>query len=122
MTANKQKPMLHHEGEDKLRNYTQYNYQTLRDDIFMLGKDGTVTGHRIAPTRSTCAVLVGSQNQNREWLYSQQQTVSSEGYSGHAFSSFVPHTVSASETKVCTDCHVSKTGYNNATMAQLLMQ
>ncbi|MFN0111179.1 MAG: hypothetical protein ACKVZH_20140, partial [Blastocatellia bacterium] len=122
MTANKQKPMLHNEGADKLRNYTQYNFQTLRDDIYMLGKDGTVTGQRIAPVRSTCAVLVGSQNQNREWLYSQQQTVSSEGYSGHAFSSFVPHTVSTSETKVCTDCHVSKANDNNAIMAQLLMQ
>lgn len=122
MTANKKKPMLHNEGEESLRNYTQYNFQTLRDDIFMLGKDGTVTGHRIAPTRSTCAILVGSQNQNREWLYSQQQTISSEGYSGHAFSTFVPHTVSASETKVCTDCHVAKTGDNNAVMAQLLMQ
>ena len=122
MTANKQKPMLHNEGQDNLRNYTQYNFQTLRDDIYMLGKDGTVTGHRIAPTRSTCAVLVGSQNQNREWLYSQQQTVSSEGYSGHAFSTFVPHTVSTSETKVCTDCHVAKTNDNNALMAQLLMQ
>jgi len=122
MVANRKKPMLHNEGTDSLRNYTQYNYQTLRDDIFMLGKDGTVTGRRIAPTRSTCAVLVGSQNQNREWLYSQQQTVSSEGYSGHAFSTFVPHTVSTSETKVCTDCHVSKTNDNNAVMAQLLMQ
>ncbi len=68
------------------------------------------------------AVLVGSQNQNREWLYSQQQTVSSEGYSGHAFSSFVPHTVSTSETKTCTDCHVAKANDNNAIMAQLLMQ
>jgi hypothetical protein len=122
MVANKQKPMLHNEGEDELRNYTQYNFQTLRDDIFMLGKDGTVTGRRIAPTRSTCAVLVGSQNQNREWLYSQQQTVSSEGYSGHAFSTFVPHTVSTSETKVCSDCHISKNNDNNAIMAQLLMQ
>ncbi|MCI0524738.1 MAG: hypothetical protein L0Y75_05690 [Acidobacteria bacterium] len=122
MVANRKKPMLHNEGTDSLRNYTQYNYQTLRDDIFMLGKDGTVTGRRIAPTRSTCAVLVGSQNQNREWLYSQQQTVSSEGYSGHAFSTFVPHTVSTSETKVCTDCHVSKGNDNNAIMAQLLMQ
>ena len=122
MQANKQKPMLHNEGTDNLRNYTQYNFQTLRDDIFMLGKDSTVSGHRIAPTRSTCAVLVGSQNQNREWLYSQQQTVSSEGYSGHAFSTFVPHTVGASETKVCTDCHVSKQNDNNAIMAQLLMQ
>jgi hypothetical protein len=122
MVANKKKPMLHNEGEESLRNYTQYNFQTLRDDIFMLGKDGTVTGHRIAPTRSTCAILVGSQNQNREWLYSQQQTVSAEGYSGHAFSSYVPHTVSTSETKVCTDCHVSKANDNNAIMAQLLMQ
>lgn len=122
MTANKQKPSLHNEGQDNLRNYTQYNFQTLRDDIYMLGKDGTVTGRRVAPTRSTCAVLVGSQNQNREWLYSQQQTISSEGYSGHAFSSFVPHTVSTSETKTCTDCHVSKANDNNAIMAQLLMQ
>ncbi|MGE0102115.1 MAG: hypothetical protein AB7H86_07070 [Blastocatellales bacterium] len=122
MTANKQKPMLHNEGQDNLRNYTQYNFQTLRDDIFMLGKDGTVTGRRIAPTRSTCAILVGSQNQNREWLYSQQQTVSSEGYSGQAFSTFVPHTVSTTTTKSCTDCHVSKSNDNNAIMAQLLMQ
>lgn len=121
MIANKQKPMLHNEGQDNLRNYTQYNFQTLRDDIYMLGKDSTVSGHRIAPTRSTCAVLVGSQNQNREWLYSQQQTISSEGYSGQAFSTFVPHTVSTSETKVCTDCHVSKSNDNNAVMAQLLM-
>ncbi len=122
MTANKQKPMLHNEAEDNLRNYTQYNFQTLRDDIYMLGKDGTVTGHRVAPSRSTCAVLVGSQNQNREWLYSQQQTISSEGYSGHSFSTFVPHTVSTAETKTCVDCHVSKANDNNALMAQLLMQ
>lgn len=122
MTANKQKPMLHNEGTDSLRNYTQYNFQTLRDDIFMLGKDGTVTGRRIAPTRSSCAVLVSSQNQNREWIYSQQQTVSSEGYSGHSFSTFVPHTVSTANTKVCTDCHISKANDNNAIMAQLLMQ
>ncbi len=122
MTANKKRPMLHNEATDSLRNYTAYNYQTLRDDIFMLGKDSTVSGHRIAPTRSTCAILVGSQNQNREWLYSQQQTISSEGYSGHAFSTFVPHTVGAAETKVCTDCHISKQNDNNATMAQLLMQ
>jgi len=122
MVANRQKPMLHNEGSDELRNYTQYNFQTLRDDIFMLAKDGTVTGRRIAPSRSTCAVLVGSQNQNREWLYSQQQTISSDGYSGHAFSTFVPHTVSTGETKVCSDCHITKANNNNATMAQLLMQ
>lgn len=120
MTANEKKPMLHNEGEI-LRNWTSYNYQTIRDDIFMLGRDGTVTGWRIAPIRSACAVLVSSQNQNREWIYSQQQTVSAEGYSGQAFSPFVPHTVRAKETKVCTDCHLSADNDNNAWMAQVLM-
>jgi len=88
----------------------------------MLGIDGTVTGHRIAPVRSSSAVLVSSQNQNRDWLYSQQQTVSAEGYSGQAFNTHVPHTVRAKETKGCTDCHVSRAGDNNAIMAQLLLQ
>ena len=74
----------------------------------MLGVDGTVTGHRIAPTRSTCAMVVSSQNANRDWLYYQQQTISAEGFSGFAFSSYYPHTVRAKETKTCTDCHVSK--------------
>ncbi len=94
----------------------------LRDDIYMLGVDGTVTGHRIAPTRSTCAVVVSSQNANRDWLYYMQQTISAEGFSGFGFSSYYPHTVRATETKTCTDCHVSREGDNNAWMAQLLMQ
>jgi hypothetical protein len=121
MKANEKKPLLHDKG-DTLRNWTPYNFQTLRDDVFMLGIDGTATGNRIAPARSSCAVLVGSQNQNREWVYSQQQTTSSEGLAGHAFSTFVPHTVRATETKTCTDCHVSSANDNNAWMAQVLMQ
>jgi hypothetical protein len=121
MTANARRPMLHNEGL-LTRNYTSYNFQVLRDDIFMLGVDGTVTGHRIAPARSSCAVLVSSQNANREWLYYTQQTVSASGFSGQAFSTFVPHTVRAKETKQCTDCHVSAANDNNAWMAQLLLQ
>lgn len=120
MRANRRKPVLHWEG-DTLRNWTSYNFQTIRDDVFMLAIDPTVMKHRIAPARSSCAVLVGSQNQNREWVYSQQQTISAEGFSGHAFSTFVPHTVRATETKTCTDCHVSARNDNNAWMAQLLM-
>ncbi len=88
----------------------------------MLGVDGTVTKHRIAPTRSTCAVTVSSQNANRDWLYYQQQTISAEGFSGFGFSPYFPHTVRAKETKTCTSCHVSKEEDNNAWMAQLLMQ
>jgi hypothetical protein len=55
-------------------------------------------------------------------VYSQQQTVSSEGYSGQAFNTHVPHTVRATETKMCTDCHVSAKNDNNAILAQLLLQ
>jgi hypothetical protein len=121
MTANARKPMLHNEGL-LTKNYTSYNFQVLRDDIYMLGVDGTVTGHRVAPARSSCAVLVSSQNANREWLYYTQQTVSAPGFSGQAFSTFVPHTVRAKETKQCSDCHVSEKNDNNAWMAQLLLQ
>jgi hypothetical protein len=121
MTANARKPMLHNEGLTT-RNYTSYNFQVLRDDIYMLGVDGTVTGHRIAPARSSCAILVSSQNANRDWLYYTQQTISAPGFSGQAFSTFVPHTVRAKETKQCSDCHVSAANDNNAWMAQLLLQ
>ena len=87
-------PMLHNEGLTT-RNYTSYNFEVLRDDIYMLGVDGTVTNHRIAPTRSTCAVVVSSQNANRDWLYYTQQTISAEGFSGFGFSPYYPHTVRA---------------------------
>ena len=121
MTANQRTPMLHNEGLTT-RNWTAYNFQVLRDDIYALGIDGTVTGHRVAPVRSACAVLVSSQNNDRDWLYYQQQTISAEGFSGQAFSTFVPHTVRAKETKGCTDCHVSRNNDNNAWMAQLFLQ
>jgi hypothetical protein len=120
MQANRKMPNRHNEGGDS-RNFTTYNYQVLRDDVFMLGRDGTVTGNRIAPVRSSSAVLVSSQNQNREWIYSQQQTVSAEGFAGQTFNTHVPHTVRATETKGCSDCHVSKKNDNNAWMAQTLL-
>ena len=143
--ANKKMPALHNEG-DVSRNYVSYNFQTLRDDVFMLARDGDVTGNRIGPARSSCAIHVGSYNANRESIYVQQQTISAEGLSGIAFSTNVPHTVRGgptrdqggpdkgravapeaylpgrNETKQCTDCHVSNDNDNNAIMAQLLMQ
>ncbi len=103
----------------------------------MLARDGNVTGNRIGPARSSCAIHVGSYNGNRESIYVQQQTISGEGLSGIAFSTNVPHTVRGGngwdpnqsertpgtyETKSCTDCHVSINNDNNAIMAQLLMQ
>lgn len=121
--ANLKMPHLHFDG-DVTRNYTSYCFQTLRDDVFMLARDGDATGNRIGPARSSCAIHVGSYNQNRESIYVQQQTVSAEGFSGLAFSTNVPHTVRGAgrfETKQCTDCHVSVRNDNNAWLAQLLM-
>ena len=122
--ANLKMPNLHADGEIS-RNYVPYNFQTLRDDIYMLARDGDATGNRIGPARSSCAVHVGSYNNNRESIYPQQQTISAEGFGGTAFSTNVPHTVrgrGVRETKQCTDCHLSKENNNNAWMAQLLMQ
>lgn len=119
--ANRKMPELHNEG-DITRNYTSYNFQTLRDEVFMLARDGNVTGNRIGPSRSSCAIHVGSYNLNRESIYVQQQTISAEGPSGIAFSTNVPHTVRGKgETKMCNDCHLSTANDNNAVMAQLLM-
>ncbi|MCZ6699429.1 MAG: hypothetical protein O7D94_10905, partial [Planctomycetota bacterium] len=121
MRQNFRKPMLHNEGL-LLRNYTTYNFQVLRDDVFMLGIDSTVKDHKIAPVRSSSAVIVGSANANREWVYSQQQTISSEGFSGQAFNPHYPHAVRKTETRACSDCHISEDNDNNAWMAQLLLQ
>src|SRR5207237_7183904 len=90
--ANKKMPALHFEGEFQ-RNYVAYNFQTLRDDVFMLARDGNVTSNKIGPARSSCAVHVGSYNNNCDSIYVQQQTISADGLSGIAFSSNVPHTV-----------------------------
>ncbi len=134
--ANIKAPELHNNG-DVTRNRTSYNFQTLRDDVFMLARDGNVTGNRIGPARSSCAIHVSSLDANRQSIYVQQQTISGDGLSGIAFSTNVPHTVRGGagweneadpnhagvyETKSCTDCHLSGKDDNNAIMAQLLMQ
>ena len=120
MKANQRVPQNKFEGVTD-RNYTTYNPQVVRDDVFMLGIDGTVKKNRMAVLRSSSAVVVSSQNANREWVYSQQQTFSAEGYSGQAFNPHFPHTTSSvGTTKNCTDCHLSKNNDNNAWMTQLL--
>jgi len=120
MRANQRTPLNKYEGITT-RNFTSYNPQVVRDDVFMLGLDSTVKDNRLAVIRSSSAVIVGSQNANREWVYSQQQTVSAEGYSGQAFNPHFAHTTSSvGTTKNCTDCHLSKDNDNNAIMTQLL--
>ncbi len=105
MRANAKSAMPHNEGTET-RNYTSYNFDVLRDDVYMLGVDGTVTGNRIAPTRSTCAVVVSSQNANRDWLYYQQQTISAEGFSGFGvqLAALSAHGARQGDQDRCTSC------------------
>jgi hypothetical protein len=110
-----------YEGETA-RNYATYNPQVARDDMFQLAKHMTTKGGTIAPVRSSSALLLSSTNINRERIYVQQPPISSIGFSSQAFAPHFPHTVRRTETKTCSDCHVSAANDNNAIMAQLLLQ
>lgn len=119
--ANWRKPMNHYEGELS-RNWTTYNPQVLRDDGYMLGIAGTTKGNKITTVRSSSALVLSSVNANREQIYIQQAPISTPGFSSQAFNPHFAHTVRATETRTCTDCHVSSKNDNNAWMAQLLLQ
>jgi hypothetical protein len=103
------------------RNYATYNPEVAREDMFQLGRHGSIKNHIIAPIASRSALVLSSTNINREHIYVQQPPVSAAGFSSQAFSPHYPHTERRTETKTCTDCHLSEANDNNAIMAQLLM-
>ncbi len=109
-----------YEGEET-RNWASYNPQVARDDMFQLGRHQTTKGNIIAPVRSTSALVLSSTNLNRERIYVQQPPISAIGFSSQAFAPHFPHTVRKTETKECSDCHLSAADDNNAIMAQLLL-
>ena len=119
--ANAKTERLHYEGGET-RNYATYNPQVARDDMFQLGVHGEVKGSRITPVRSSSALILSSTNANREKIYIQQAPISAAGFSSQAFAPHYPHTERTTETKTCSDCHVSRANDNNAIMAQLLLQ
>ena len=116
-----QKTARHHYEGGETRNYATYNPQVAREDMFQLGRHGTIKGNIIAPIASRSALVLSSTNINREHIYVQQPPVSAAGYSSQAFSAHYPHTERRTETKTCTDCHISEQNDNNAIMAQLLL-
>jgi len=118
--ANWKTKMHHFEGEET-RNFATYNPQVARDEMFQLGRHMTTKGAEIAPIRSTSALVLSSTNINRERIYIQQPPISSIGFSSQAFAPHFPHTVRTTETKTCTDCHLSAADDNNAIMAQLML-
>jgi hypothetical protein len=118
---NQKTEMQHYEGT-VTRNYATYNPQVLRTDTIMLGVNGTTKGKKIAPVRSSSALVLSSTNAFRQRIYIQQPPISAPGYSSQAFNPHVPHTVRTKETMKCGDCHISEANDNNAWMAQLLLQ
>lgn len=119
--ANWKTPKNHYEGGES-RNYATYNPQVARDQMFQLGRRGGINGGRIAPVRSSSALVLSSTNANREKIYIQQPPIAASGFSSQAFAPHFPHTTRLTETKTCTDCHLSEENDNNAIMAQLLLQ
>jgi len=111
----------HYEGGES-RTFATYNPQVARDDMFQLGRRGPTDGGRIAPVRSSSALVVSSTNINREHVYIQQPPIAASGYSSQAFNPHYPHTERITETKTCDDCHLGAKNDNNAIMAQLLLQ
>jgi hypothetical protein len=109
-----------YEGEET-RNFATYNPQVARDEMFQLGRHQTTKGAIIAPVRSSSALVLSSTNLNRERIYVQQPPVSAAGFSSQAFAPHFPHTVRKTETKTCSDCHLSANEDNNAVMSQLLL-
>jgi len=102
------------------RNWSSYNPQVARDDFFMLGLRGPTEGGKVAPVRSSSALVLSSTNANRERIYAQQPPISASGYSSQAMNPHYPHTERKTETRVCSDCHLSAAGDNNAVLAQTL--
>ena len=115
------KTTLHHYDGEETRNFATYNPQVARDEMFQLGKHMTTKGNETAPVRSTSALILSSTNINRERIYIQQPPVSGIGFSSQAFAPHFPHTVRRTETKTCSDCHLSAKDDNNAIMSQLLL-
>ncbi|CAN5175783.1 hypothetical protein BH11PSE5_BH11PSE5_18760 [soil metagenome] len=115
------KTKLHHFEGEETRNFATYNPQVARDEMFQLGRHMTTKGNEITPVRSTSALVLSSTNLNRERIYIQQPPISGIGFSSQAFAPHFPHTVRTTETKTCSDCHLSAKDDNNAIMSQLLL-
>ncbi|WP_432201933.1 hypothetical protein ACRAQ7_02175 [Erythrobacter sp. W53] len=115
------KSKVHRYDGETTRNFASYNPQVARDQMFQLGKHQTTKGNQTAPVRSTSALVLSSTNINRERIYIQQPPVAASGYSSQAFAPHFPHTVRLTETKQCSDCHLSDADDNNAIMSQLLL-
>ena len=84
--------MPHVVDDELCRLQLTYNPQVARDDMFLLGRRETAAGGKIAPVRSTSALVLSSTNSSRERIYVQQPPIAASGYSSQAFNPHYPHT------------------------------
>ena len=97
----------HHYEGDETRNFATYNPQVARDDMFQLGRHRPPRATSIAPVRSTSALVLSlDQHQPRADLRPAAADLGDRLLS-QAFAPHFPHTVRTTETKTCTDCHLS---------------
>ena len=68
----------HHYEGGVTRNYATYNPQVARDDIFQLGVSGPVKGSKVAPIRSSSALVLVFDQRQRERIYVQQPPIIGE--------------------------------------------
>jgi hypothetical protein len=102
------------------RGYAPYYRQVVRVDTFFLGIGTNNHGNKVTPFRPASAVVVSAWDRNRNNIVHQQPLLSAPGFANEAVTPHPPHTVRSRETRQCTDCHLSKTGDNNARVASVL--
>ncbi len=109
-----------HVANDPTRVYTDYFPQLLKAENNMMGISGSRQGHKVSPFRPANPVFITLAERNRNTAVHEQPTISSPGFSGFAYTPNPPHTIRNKESRDCEDCHVAKTGDNNAWMAGAL--
>ena len=109
-----------HVANDATRVYTDYFPQLLKAENNMMGISGSRQGNKVSPFRPANPVFITLAERNRNTAVHEQPTISSPGFSGFAYTPNPPHTIRNKESRDCEDCHVSKTGDNNAWMAGVL--
>ncbi len=102
------------------RAYAPYLRQVIRTDLYFFGIGTYDQGQTVWPFRPASAVIVSAKDGDRNNIVHQQPLVSTPGFSNDAMTPHPPHTVRATETKHCTDCHVSQDNTNNARIASSL--
>ncbi|MGH9863384.1 MAG: hypothetical protein ACRD35_08170, partial [Candidatus Acidiferrales bacterium] len=119
LDLNVKSPELHFKPELS-RGYAPYYRQAIRTDTFFLGVGTYNHGSKVTPFRPASSVIVSAWDRNRNNVVHQQPLVSTPGFSNEAVTPHPPHTVRVTETKQCTDCHLSQANDNNARIASLL--